>query len=104
NSPSLRDVLVPAVSVQPIALGDGHTVNPGEGLRKSFDRVLELQKVPPLDDLLKIHMALIALTSAKGDPRPAVNTLTETSKRFQDVEVPRQVKLPDSDMELLKSS
>ncbi len=104
TSPSLRDILVPAAADETIALTEGHSVNPRDALRKSYSRVLELQKIPPLDELLKMHAALLQLASMKDDPRLAVTALVETSEKIQDVELPKKPKLPDYDLELLKSS
>jgi tetratricopeptide (TPR) repeat protein len=84
---SLRDVLVTDPD-RPVALPGGKTVNPGETARRSYDRILELQKVPRLDELLKLHSALGALASGKGDPRQVAVTIVEISKTFQEVESP----------------
>jgi Tfp pilus assembly protein PilF len=104
NSPSLSEVLAPAVANQAIDAGDGHPVNPRETILKDYARVIELQRVPRLNDLLKIHGALSDLASAKGDPHASVGILTDAAAGIQDVEIPKKLKLPDSDLELLKSS
>jgi len=73
-------------------------------LRSGCNRVLELQNVPPLDDLMAAHASLLTLASMKGDPRAAVKSLVEISGRFKDVDVPQELKLPAPDRELLESS
>jgi tetratricopeptide (TPR) repeat protein len=104
NSSSLAGILIPAIADQQVQLPDGHSVNPRETLRNDYARVLELQKVPPVNDLLKVHAALLDLSSGKGDARLAAGVLADATSRMQDVEIPKKLKLPESDLELLKSS
>ncbi len=91
--PSLRELLVTVPNDRQFTFGD-HTFRPGEDLRRSFDRVLELQSVPRLDELLRLRRSLLVLESGKGDPRAAVATISEITKAFRDPEVPRHLKLP----------
>jgi tetratricopeptide (TPR) repeat protein len=100
-SVSLRDILVTDPD-RPVALPGGKTVNPGETARRSYDRILELQKVPRLDELLKLHTALGALASGKGDPRPLAVTIIEISKAFQEVENPHASREATPVREMLK--
>jgi tetratricopeptide (TPR) repeat protein len=103
GSASLREILVTDPD-RPVALPGGKTVNPGETARRSYDRILELQKVPRLDELLKLHTALGTLASGKGDPRAVAGTIVELSKTFQDVELPKASKDVNNVREMLKVS
>jgi hypothetical protein len=100
---SLREILVTDPD-RPVALPGGKTVNPGETSRRSYDRILELQKVPRLDELLKLHTALGALASGKGDPRAVAATIIEISGAFQEVESPHSSKDTTDVREMLKTS
>ena len=86
--PSLCEILVTVPQDSSFTLGD-RTYRPGEELRRSYDRVLELQNVPRLDELLRLHRALLALTSGKGDARAAAAAVIEATKGMRDAEVPR---------------
>jgi tetratricopeptide (TPR) repeat protein len=100
---SLREFLVPVPKDWSFTLSD-HTFTPGEDLRRSFDRVLELQNVPRLDELLRLHSALVTLVSGKGDPRSSAAAIIDITATFRDPEGPRQVKLPEGLAALLNSS
>ena len=104
NSPSLAGILIPAVADQPIQLPGGHSVNPRETLLNDYARVLELQKVPRVNDLLKVHAALLVLSSGNGNVPLAAGMLAEATGRLQDFEIPKELKLTEADLELLKSS
>jgi tetratricopeptide (TPR) repeat protein len=104
NSRSLRDILVPAAADRPVELGNGHSVNPLESIRRNFDAILDLQKVPSTGDLLKIHAALLTLSSGKGDRGAAVAVIANLSGKLEDVPLPKKQTLDASDLELLKSS
>ena len=91
GSASLREILVTDPD-RPVALPGGRTVNPGESMRRNYDRILEMQKVPRLDDLLKLHAALGALASGKGDSRAVAGEIIGISKTFQEVECPKTSK------------
>src|ERR1035438_109446 len=101
GSASLREILVTDPD-HGVALPGGKTVDPGETARRSYDRILELQKVPRLDELLRLHAALVVLASGKGDARAAAAAIVETSKTFQEVESPKASKETDGVREMLK--
>jgi hypothetical protein len=101
GSASLREVLVNDPD-RAVALPGGRSVNPGEAARRSYDRILELQKVPRLDELLKLHAALGALASAKGDARAVAAEIVGISKNFQDMEIPKASKDTANLREMLK--
>jgi hypothetical protein len=101
GSASLREILVTDPD-RPVALPGGKTVNPGETMRRSYDRILEMQKVPRLDELLKLHTALGALASGKGDARAVAGEIVEISKTFQEVESPKASKETALVREMLK--
>ncbi len=91
--PSLRELLVSVPKESTFTFAD-QTFAPGEDLRRSFDRVLELQSVPKLDELLVLHDALSKVASGNGDPRPYAKTIVDIAKNFRDPEIPRHLKLP----------
>jgi len=94
DSWSLREVLVTEPD-RPVVLPGGKSVNPGETARQSYDRILELQRVPRLDEMLKMHASLSALAGGTGDPRAAAATIVAVSKAFKDVLVsPASAKSP----------
>ena len=101
GSASLREILVTDPD-RGAALPGGKTVNPGEIARRGYDRILELQKVPRLDELLQLHTALVVLASGKGDARAAAAAIVETSKTFQEMESPKASKDTDGVREMLK--
>ena len=101
GSASLREILLRDPD-RPVVLPGGKTVNPGETARRSYDRILEMQKVPRLDELLQLHTALGALASGKGDPRAVAGTIVEISKTFHEVESPKASKDTAGVREMLK--
>jgi tetratricopeptide (TPR) repeat protein len=101
GSASLREILLTDPD-HGVALPGGKTVDPGETARRSYDRILELQKVPRLDELLRLHAALVVLASGKGDARAAAAAIVETSKTFQEVESPKASKETAGLREMLK--
>ena len=101
GSASLREILVTDPD-RGVVLPGGRTVNPGETARRSYDRILELQKVPRLDELLKLHASLGALAAGKGDPRAVAAAIVEISKTFQEVESPKSSKETTLVREMLK--
>jgi Flp pilus assembly protein TadD len=90
---SLKDILITVTAGPGISLA-GHTVNPGEAERRSYDRVLELQNVPRLDELLELHRALTRLSGGE-DPGRSAASIVEAAKVLREPELPRTVKLPD---------
>ncbi len=98
---SLRDALI-NVPDAPLTAA-GRQLNPGEALRKNYDRILQLQNVPRMDELLRIHRALAALAGGKGDVRAAAQTVMETAKLFREREAPAKVKIADDLENGLKS-
>ena len=101
GSPSLREILVSDPDAA-VALPGGKTVNPGAAARSSYDRILELQKVPRLDELLQLHAALGALAAGKGDPRSAAAAIISISGKFRELESPKASKETASVREMLK--
>jgi len=101
GSASLREILVTDPDRE-VALPGGKTVNPGETARRSYDRILELQKVPRLDQLLQLHSALVVLASGKGDARAAAAAIVKISKTFQEVETPKASKETAGVRDMLK--
>jgi hypothetical protein len=101
GSASLREILVTDPD-RAVALPGGRTVDPGETARRSYDRILELQKVPRLDELLQLHTALGVLASGKGDARAAAAAIVKISKTFQEVESPKASKEAAGVREMLK--
>ncbi len=85
SSPSFCELLVPVTGNQSPAGGD------------RCSRVLELQSIPPLDDLLTIHSALENLYAMNGDPLPAIQSIARISRKFNDVDAPRDLRLPEYD-------
>ncbi|HXB75082.1 MAG TPA: hypothetical protein VNY05_43015 [Candidatus Acidoferrales bacterium] len=101
GSTSLREILVTDPD-RAVPLPGGKTVNPGETARRSYDRILETQKVPRLDELLKLHTALGALASGKGDAHAVAAVIVEISKALQEVESPKASKETAEVREMLK--
>jgi hypothetical protein len=101
GSASLREILVTDPD-RAVLLPGGKTVDPGEIARRSYDRILELQKVPRLDKLLQLHSAVVVLASGKGDARAAAAVIVETSRSFQEVESPKASKETAGLREMLK--
>ncbi|MBS1854701.1 MAG: hypothetical protein JST11_05000 [Acidobacteria bacterium] len=103
SAPSLREILVTVPADSSFTFGDA-TYHPGEDLRRSYDRILQVQNVPRLDELLRLHGALLALASGKGDARAAAAAVIGACKGMGDVEVPRGLKLRAAQASLLASS
>ena len=60
--------------------------------------------MPRVNDLLKVHAALLVLSSGNGNVPLAAGMLAEATGRLQDFEIPKELKLTEVDLELLKSS
>ena len=104
NATSFRELLVSRLGEDPVVVGPDYIFAPMDDLRKKFDRVLALQKVPPLDQLLGVRRALKTLASGQGELAVAGADLISVTAAFQDAEMPPKTALPNAQVELIRSS
>jgi hypothetical protein len=81
----------------------GSTENASYDLRrKEFDRVLEMQKAPKIDTLLRLQTAAAALTAGKP-PEPEIDRIDRALGEIAAIEITKATKVKGKEKDLLES-
>ncbi|HYK90407.1 MAG TPA: hypothetical protein VE398_16650 [Acidobacteriota bacterium] len=99
-----RLLMGPPTSAVSVEIGaTTHRLDGARTRHDNFQRLLELQRVPSLKDLMDLYGAAQQLIAGKGNLGQQVDILDEIIKRIPTVEVPKELKLKGKAKDNLES-